>query len=234
MTSKTSVPVAFIVFVGLVLTLVALGVSVQDARLASIDSHVATVVRSLSGATSYRLARALGRLGSAQVWDASVLLIAGLLYLKRQNSDGLLLVLGVVTAEVGTIAVKALMNGPEGVLVQLVHFRELDGFPSGHVVRVVVALGILTSIMGVRTSRLPLVTGVSIVGGLLMGWARIESRSHSPSDIVGAYLISAIVLNVLVVRRHQSIKPAQAVMSDNDVAAPDSYRDVDSRWFNRH
>jgi undecaprenyl-diphosphatase len=68
-------------------------------------------------------------------------------------------------------------------------------FPSGHVVRVTVLLGLIGVLVGRRAPslRLPmLVAGVAVL--LLLGYARVDVRAHLPTDVLGGYLLGGACL----------------------------------------
>ena len=66
-------------------------------------------------------------------------------------------------------------------------------FPSGHVVRCTVALGLLLALVVWRSPRGRLLgTAGVVVCLLLMGIARVASGEHWPTDVLGGYLLGAL------------------------------------------
>ncbi len=95
-----------------------------------------------------------------------------------------------LSAEVAAFALKALVGrsrpgqGPTDDLVATA------SFPSGHVVRVTVTLGVLLALIAWDHPRwrMPAVL-VSVAFLLVVGAARVASGEHWPSDVVGGYLL---------------------------------------------
>ena len=82
--------------------------------------------------------------------------VGGLLWLSARRLDAVRLVSGLALGEVATLLVKALVEGPRPAADAMLDLIATASFPSGHVVRVVVTLGLLLWIARPRPAvRLP-------------------------------------------------------------------------------
>jgi membrane-associated phospholipid phosphatase len=144
----------------------------------------------------------LNIVAGAPVWTGVVLLIAAILIWRRFFRLAAWLVLANIAAEVASVVAK---------LVVARRVMDLDAgsetptwwdglsgaylFPSGHVVRVMVVLGVLVAI--VARTRPELRTSLWlgwVVALLLLGFARIDAHAHLPTDVLGGYLLGGALL----------------------------------------
>jgi membrane-associated phospholipid phosphatase len=190
----------------------ALGHAVRRGQLIAGDVVIGAAIRTHSPLSLNPLARSLGRLGEAPLWDALVLAAVIGLALTKRRTAALTLLVGVLCAELGTTIVKAWASGPQATLGETIHFLPVDGFPSGHVVRVLVTLGLFILLAWPTPSR-PLAFAIGSVGAillvLLMAWARIITRSHTPSEVVGAILLGALILDVIYLTQLLLARPVR-------------------------
>jgi undecaprenyl-diphosphatase len=135
----------------------------------------------------------LTTLGQPVLWDTGVLAVAVVLWVRRHWRASVELLVSVLTVETAATAAKILFDRTRPGGVGVSDFITQASYPSGHVVRTVVAVVLLATFMPTRRSRvIALTTAVALV--LLMGAARIVSGEHWPTDVVGGYLLAASVL----------------------------------------
>jgi len=63
------------------------------------------------------------------------------------------------------------------------------GYPSGHTARAAALFGAVVWVFVPARWRLPLATASAVIGGLLMGYARVAFGVHFPSDVLGGLLV---------------------------------------------
>ncbi len=132
----------------------------------------------------------VSRLVGLPVWTALVLAIGALLWLRGARRAGLILVLADLSAEVAAFALKALVGRPRPVQGPTDDLVATASFPSGHVVRATVTVGLLLALLAWDHPRLrtPVIL-VSVAFLLVVGAARVASGEHWPSDVLGGYLL---------------------------------------------
>ena len=136
----------------------------------------------------------LDRIGSLVLWDLVVIVVGSVRWVVSRRPDALLLVAAVVCAEALGFAVKVLVDRPRPDGGGLGDLIASASFPSGHVVRSCVAVGVLVWLAWPSPRlRWPALAG-GLVGLGLMGLARVASGEHWPSDVIGGYLVGGIVL----------------------------------------
>jgi membrane-associated phospholipid phosphatase len=139
--------------------------------------------------------RFLAALFSLPVWTGIVLLGGVGLWRAGAGREALVLLCTDFMAEATTAVTKVLvarLPPPDTDMTGALASVALLEFPSGHMVRVSVTLGLLLVALGRARPgwRLPgILSYVTILG--LVGVARVASEAHWPSDVVGSYLLSA-------------------------------------------
>lgn len=174
--------------------LVVLGSEVRGGPLV-FDQPLADAIRGLGGTGPVR---ALNVIAGLPVWTAFVTIVAGVLFLRGYRRGTVLLLAG-LSAELATAVVKTLVDRPRPVGAAASDLIASASFPSGHIVRAVVILGLLITVLGRnhRSWRLPLLAAsTAFVSALAV--ARIASGEHWPSDVLGGLLLGAIWLQVLL------------------------------------
>jgi membrane-associated phospholipid phosphatase len=146
--------------------------------------------------------RLANRLASAPVWTIAALLAAALAWRWVSFRAALLILLADATAEVASLVSKLI------VARQALDFDESGAgnswwdsvnstylFPSAHVVRVTVVLGVLGVLLVTRVpaARLPVLV-ICIALLILLGYARVDVRAHLPTDVLGGYLLGGACL----------------------------------------
>jgi undecaprenyl-diphosphatase len=170
------------------------------AWLIVIDEQLAVTIRSTNAGLFGAVARLMKRLGSLPVWDTLVLIAAAVLWTRKRRLEAKLLV-AALSVEAATILVKVVGNSPADIGSEFGDFLESAGdahFPSGHVARTAVTLGVLVALFAWRKHRWRLSAVLAASGFvLLMGIARVASGAHRPSDVLGGLLLGALWLDLL-------------------------------------
>lgn len=175
--------------------LTTLGLVVRTGASSSLDELIASPIRGLGTTPLGVLFATLDRLGSVPVWTTLVVLTAVLAWRVGRRGPALFLLAG-LTAEIATALVKAVVDRPR----PLDHVTDLvatASFPSGHVVRTVVALGLVVALVVPRRRRSGAVVAAMLFL-LAMGLARVASGEHWPSDVLGGYLLGGAALSLLL------------------------------------
>lgn len=193
----------------LVATIIAVGlgfIAAGDNVLAG-DETLTRSIQGMSGPVVESLADVGNLLGST-IWAASVIMITlAIAAFFRAWMDVMFLAVLLLLRLVATI-LKSLFDSPRPVeeLVEVRGVFDGMGYPSGHAVTAsTMALGL--SIIAWRW--IPSRAGASSVIGLLMllgmmvGWARVWSGAHWPSDVLGGFAFGALIVavSVLVLQR---------------------------------
>jgi undecaprenyl-diphosphatase len=154
--------------------------------------------------------RIVNGLASAPVWTAVTIAIAILLAWSGSARSAVWLAVTYITAEAASVIAKLLVArripdldlGDEA----LTWWDTLTGaylFPSGHVVRTTVVLGVALVLIGQHLpvgARTLLVIGVTAVL-LVVGYARMAAHAHLATDALGGYLLGAASVNMAVAVR---------------------------------
>lgn len=134
--------------------------------------------------------------GSLPAWATLVGLIT--ILLGRGRSGVTLEALSVVVlAEVATTAVKAVVARARPPQAEIGDLIIAAGFPSGHVTRTAVLVGVVLYLLAADHARRRVrrvVLGFGILAVLAMGVARVSASAHYTSDALGALLLSAAIL----------------------------------------
>jgi undecaprenyl-diphosphatase len=96
---------------------------------------------------------------------------------------------------------------PADDLIQVAQYAPGQGFPSGHVMSTTLFYGVIFFIAQTRVNSRPVrcvICVLAMVMILTTGFARVQVGAHWPSDVLGGYLWSTIIL-VGVIRLHQYI-----------------------------
>ncbi|MBI2939088.1 MAG: phosphatase PAP2 family protein [Chloroflexi bacterium] len=138
----------------------------------------------------------VSRVTSFAVWAPLVLVVAAALAIWRSRGAAGLLVLAVLTMELASWAIKEVVGRERPATFLLDDVMATASFPSGHVARVTVTLGILVGVVAWRSAwRIPAIL-IAAVWLLVVGLARVAVGAHWPSDVLGGYLLGAIWLAV--------------------------------------
>jgi membrane-associated phospholipid phosphatase len=137
-----------------------------------------------------------------QHWMFVVLALVLLLLLARRFRQGLLLLLAEPLAESANLALKLAINrqppgqGPVAGLDRL----DVLLFPSGHVTRTTVTLGLLVLFVAWPHARVRIPALLAALGLLaLIGVTQVSVGGHLPLDVLGGYLLGGMLVNVIYV-----------------------------------
>lgn len=149
------------------------------------------------------VANAIGSTPGASIVIAIAILVAAV---KRAWPELAFLVSLLVLRLIGT-QIKPIFDSPRPTedLVTIVGTFGGTGYPSGHAMTgATIALGLAVTAWR-RIPSGPLAIGtiaLLIVLGLVIGWARIWTGAHWPSDVIGGYLfgIAIVAASILITR----------------------------------
>jgi membrane-associated phospholipid phosphatase len=144
------------------------------------------------------LVAGLDSVASLSTWSALVLFATVLLWRAALWRAGLLM-LSSLTTEVATAAVKWLVDGPRPVGADVSDLLATASFPSGHMARAIVGLGLLSVLIGrLRPAlRWPSFT-LATIFIVALGIARVASGDHYASDVLGGMLLGAVWLRTIL------------------------------------
>jgi undecaprenyl-diphosphatase len=129
---------------------------------------------------------------SLAVWPAVLVALAAALWRDAGPRAALALCTAVVTAELASYLVKALVDRPRPVVAAIQVLGDTASFPSNSVVRVTVTLGVLLLLLAWQPGWRALPVMGTLLTVTLVGVARIASGEHWPSDVLGAYVLGGL------------------------------------------
>jgi undecaprenyl-diphosphatase len=95
---------------------------------------------------------------------------------------------------------------PEAGVVDVTYHLTDPSFPSGHVLGATLLYGAIIYAVELAVPNLWLkraIQGVLLAGIVLMGYARMELGAHWPTDVLGGWVIGAILLTLLIWLHHR-------------------------------
>ena len=131
--------------------------------------------------------------GSLPVWGVIVLSLS-LAAARTSPGRAAEVVTVSVAAEAAATAIKALVGRARPAGADVADLLVAAGFPSGHVTRTAVLVGVLLVAVPWARRRRRLVLVGGLVAVAVMGAARVSSSSHYTSDVIGGALLAALVL----------------------------------------
>jgi undecaprenyl-diphosphatase len=135
---------------------------------------------------------------TVQIWTLLVLLAGAGLWVLGQRYVAALLVVADLAGEALSFVVKALVLRPRPTDAPLADALATASFPSGHVMRVAVALGIIVAFFAWPRTRWRWPCAVIATGLVLaVGVARIASGEHWPSDVLASAILAAAWLEII-------------------------------------
>jgi undecaprenyl-diphosphatase len=204
-----SVAAAGAIGIGLAVAFVWLGLVVRSgptpfdtAVVAAVDSVAIGWVRSVLDTFSY--------VGMPIIWDTAVVGVAVVIAYRGRRRDAVGLVGWLLVAEIAAEVAKIVFDRtrPGGVAVS--DLVTQASYPSGHVARTVVALGLLALLATTRPRARALAVAVAVVLSLVMGAARVSAGEHWPTDVIGGFLLSGVVLAAAAVTAQVSARRRRA------------------------
>jgi membrane-associated phospholipid phosphatase len=131
--------------------------------------------------------------GSLPVWAALVGLVTIILGRRRWRVMGEALSV-VILAEVAASAVKVVVARARPPQAEIGDLIIAAGFPSGHVTRTAVLVGVVLFLLTTHGPRRQALLAVGLAAVVAMGVARVSASAHYTSDVLGALLLSALIL----------------------------------------
>jgi undecaprenyl-diphosphatase len=122
---------------------------------------------------------------------------------RRGQGAAALVILGALVLRIGNALIKLPLDSPRpsADLVYVANEPEGLGFPSAHVMGVVLLYGavllLAPELIRCRVRR-GLVQGIATLMLLTIGYGRIAAGAHWPSDVLGAYLYGVLGLGALL------------------------------------
>lgn len=148
----------------------------------------------------------INRVASVQVWTVLVLVVGSVLWVVRRRRTAAVLVAGSLASEVLALSAKALVQRPRPPGAELADIVATSSFPSGHAMRVMVALALLVALLVWQhpTYRLPAVVSLFMVL-LGVGVARVAVGDHWPSDVLGGYILAGTWVTVVLIGMRSNV-----------------------------
>jgi undecaprenyl-diphosphatase len=147
-----------------------------------------------------------------QHWAFVVLGLAVVLVLARRYRQALLLILAEVLAEGLNAAIKIAVDRQfpdQGAVSTGSVFDQFDVllFPSGHVVRTSVTLGLFVLFLAWPYPRARVPAAIGALGAMaLIGVTQVAVGGHLPLDALGGYLLAGVIVNVIYVLDRQFVR----------------------------
>jgi undecaprenyl-diphosphatase len=104
---------------------------------------------------------------------------------------------------------------PTDDLINVAQYAPGQGFPSGHVMCTTLFYGAILYVAHTRLGSRPLRLAIQVLAVAMLlatGFARIQVGAHWPSDVLGGYLWSTLIL-IGVIRLHQYIHRADMTVT---------------------
>lgn len=132
----------------------------------------------------------------------TLLVVTALALLRRRTE--MLIVLPVFLVHPVNFALKQLAGSPRPTAeyVRITDTSHGFGFPSGHTMGIFILCGVLAYLAVTHFQRRSLqvsVLALATFAALAVGFSRIYSGAHWPSDVLGAYLWGAFYVGLLIV-----------------------------------
>lgn len=185
----------------------ALGAVVRGPNVLGWDVNIAVAVQGTDGALVEGLADLGNAIGST-VWAAGAIGLAIVLAAVARAWPDVAFLVTLLALRLIATQTKAVFDSPRPTddLVTIIGTWDGMGYPSGHALTASTMMLGLAVIAWRRIPSRPLAIGtIGILIGLmlLVGWARIWTGAHWPSDVVGGYLfgIAIVAVSVLVLER---------------------------------
>ncbi len=134
--------------------------------------------------------RAINTLGNLPYWAVLVAIVAVVIWLVRGVRAALLVGL-TLASDLAAFAVKIVVERQRPDTAATDHFFGPDSFsfPSGHVVRAVALFAAVAWVLAPPRLRLRLALAAGLIGGAVMGYARVSLGVHWPTDAIGGALL---------------------------------------------
>lgn len=162
--------------------------------------------------------------GSLVVWALAVTVLTLLVARVHLWAAAELLLLA-VGGEVAATGIKILVGRARPLGADVGDLLVASGFPSGHVTRIAVLIGIAL-LLGAPTARWRAVLLLSgVIAVVLMGIARVSSGAHYTSDVIGGWLLAAAILATWTLWPSRVVSRGRAAESQG-AASPQRWRRI--------
>lgn len=171
---------------------------VVSAGLPALDSALRPEFMRLQATPLWPALDLVNQVGYPAAWDAAVVAVAALIAARSRSALSLLLPMWMFIGEAAAVLVKLAVDRdrPPGVIIE--DLVTDASFPSGHVTRVAVTVGVAVLLawpaLRTRTWAATAAVLAAIAAALVMGVARIASGEHWPTDVLGAYILSGAMV----------------------------------------
>ena len=165
-------------------------------QLQTLDSSVQTAIRGDLPETLTLIFRGITRLIDLPVVISWAIILVAIFYLKKWNSESLLVAGNLSLAGILIVSLKHLYQRPRPDILHLVEEKGFS-FPSGHSLAVTLLIGSLIIILGQRVKstrlKLPLqsLLGIYLVSVLV---SRVYLGVHYPSDVLASLCLGLGIL----------------------------------------
>ena len=134
--------------------------------------------------------RAINTMGNLPYWSVLVAGVTAVVWLIRGGRAALLVGVS-LASDLAAFAVKIVVERPRPETAATEHFFGPDSFsfPSGHVVRAVALVAVLAFVFTPPRLRFRLALVLGLIGGVVMGYARVALGVHWPTDALGGVLL---------------------------------------------
>lgn len=202
---QRDIPTSLGVAVGMVSLVLAIGLGFAAAGASVLpgDVEVATFIQRADDPVAGFLADVGNALGSTVSTILILLVALGCAGVMRDRPAIIFVVTVSLLRLIGT-QLKPLFDSarPTSDLVQIVGIHDGTGYPSGHSLSAMTLALCLAVLVWrwISSRQLAIATVAVLVGlGLLIGWARIWSGAHWPSDVVGGFAFGAAMVGLGIV-----------------------------------
>ena len=186
-----------------------LAVLIDSKLIAQFDQSVISIIQGLESKTLTQIMKVFTFIGSYKgILVILLMMIFILFFVLKSRTDALLVAVVIAGTQVINQVLKLYFQRARPNFHRLI---EIGGysFPSGHAMSALAVYGILTYVFwrhtSDRTGRIMLII-ISMIFILMIGISRIYLGVHYPSDIIGGYLASGVllILAIGIFRRYKS------------------------------
>lgn len=167
------------------------------------DVAVATAVQRIDLPGVAQVVTFMNWLGGAIPFVTLTALVAVGLAVQRRFAE-MLVVAPVILSQPVNWVLKQIAESPRPTAeyVRITDPSHGFGFPSGHTMSLFILCGVIAYLAATQIGSRPLryaIQALAVAAALAVGFSRIYSGAHWPSDVLGAYLWGAFYIGVLVV-----------------------------------
>jgi len=166
-------------------------------------------LQGISAAGLQQGVKAVSKLGD-DVGAAVLVVVAAVLFWVRRHRGESLFMLAIGVLGFAGRELKPFVDRPRPTpnLVRVLETESTGSFPSGHSIFAFAFFGMLFYLAGVHIKNAALrmlAQAACVVLILLIGASRVYLGAHWPSDVIGGYLVGALVVACLVIV-HKAVK----------------------------